>query len=332
MNETKSPPTRDLKIDVIKGLFVLGMIWSHVAGYTGVRTNPYVDGLWNVFAVVTFSGFIFCMGYIMQTSYFAPDVTPVIKMLRSTGRTMVGYYIAAVGFFVIFRDSYDPETIKSVLLLQQFGSISEFLLAFALIPLVTILLTVPLKKYILSSDRTLFVVIFLLLMTTFLPTGQVKSPYLALFVGGAPGAIFYPVLQYYAFFLLGAYYASRKVEVGTGHLVISLLALAIFVGSLVLGITYPRFPPSFAWIVLGGGGFFIRYLVYQPQARWRPNKANHAPNRANSLFYFVASDILIFGVGKTFKGEVNVFGATALAFVLAAVIYAMTVFIRPVKE
>jgi surface polysaccharide O-acyltransferase-like enzyme len=331
MTETKPAPARNLTIDVIKGLFVLDMIWSHVTGYTDSRQSLLADALWNIFIVVTFSGFIFCMGYIMQTSYLAQEKPPVSKMLRSTWRSMLGYYIAALGFFLIYQGEFDWETVTSVLLLQRFGSISEFLLPFALIPLVTVLLTAPLKKYVLSSNRNLFIAIFLLAMTTFLPTGWVQSPYLALLIGGPQDSIFYPVLQYYAFFLLGAYYASRKIQVGTGHLLVSIFSLAVFVASYSLGLTFSRFPPSFGWIVLGGGGFFLWYWVSERLARWRPAAQILAPIGANSLFFFVVSDLLIFGVGKTFKGEVSLLGATALTFLLTAVVYAMMVFVRPTK-
>jgi hypothetical protein len=331
MSEIKTPPSRDLKIDIMKGLFVVGLVWGHVAGYTGTRANTHVDTVWNVLAVALFSGFIFCMGYIMQITYFAQEKPPVAKMLRSTVRTMVGYYIAAIGFFVIFRGEFDPQTIISVLLLQKFGSISEFLIAFALIPLVTIILTTPLKKYILPSDRAIFITIFLLVMTTFLPTSWVKSPYLAFFIGGPPNAIFYPVLPYYTFFLLGAYYASRNIKVGTRHLLVSILALGIYVGSMRLGIMYSRFPPSFAWIVLGSAIIFLWYWVSERLALWRPAAKIFAPIGANSLFYFVLSDIFIFAVAKTFKGNVTVLGGTVLAFIILAAIYSLMVFVRPVK-
>ena len=331
MTEVNPTPVRDVTIDVIKGLFVWNMIWAHTTGYTDARQSLFADVIWNIYILVTFSGFIFCMGYIMQTSYFAQEKPPVSKMLRSTWRTLIGYYMAALGYFWIYQGEFSWETTTSVLLLRRFGSISEFLLPFALIPLVTILLTAPLKKYILSSERNLFVAVFLLVMTSFLPTEWVKSPYLALLLGGPQGSIYYPVLQYYAFFLLGAYYASHKVKVGTGHLLVSVFALTVFVACYILGLTFSRFPPSLGWIVLGGGGFFLWYWVSERLAQWRPAAQILAPIGANSLFFFVVSDLLIFGIGRTFQGQVGLVGASALALLLAAAIYAMMIFVRPVK-
>lgn len=332
MNQNPPSLARDLKIDVIKGLFVAGMVWSHVMGYLNLRDNRLVDGVWNIFALVTFSGFIFCMGYVMQISYFQTDPPPVKKLLRSTWRTMIGYYIAVFGFYLIFRGEFEWQTLVSVLLLQRFGSISEFLLAFALIPLVTILLTKPIKKYVLSSDRVFFVIVFLLLLTAFLPTDWVHSTYLGLFIGGPQGSIYYPVLQYYVFFLLGMYYASKNIQVGTGHLVAGTLALLIFVASLNFGLAYSRFPPSLGWIVLGGAGFFVWYWVSERLARW-PTAANILVSiGANSLFYFVVSDILIFGISRTLKGQLGILSGTLLAFLLLAVIYAMAGMVRPMEN
>lgn len=329
MSESKAFTARDLKIDIIKGLFVAGMVWSHVCGYTGVRKNPYVDGIWNILALVTFSGFIFCMGFIMQTTFLERGNPPTAKLLRSTLRTMIGYYIAAIGYFIIVRGEFDWPLVWSVLLLQRFGSISEFLLAFALIPLVTIILTRPIQR-ILSSDLTFFIVVFLLLMTTFIPNQNVRSPYLALFIGSSQG-IYYPVLQYYVFFLLGAYYASRKIEVGSLHLLAGFVCLAIFVGAIVNDNIFSRFPPSFAWIVLGWWGFFPWYWISERLSRWRPATGILAPIGANSLFFLVASDLLIFGTSKTFNGAIGVIGATLLALTILAAIFALMRFVRPVK-
>lgn len=329
MNQSPASSPRDLKIDIIKGLFVADMVWSHVMGYLGLRENRLVDGVWNIFALVTFSGFVFCMGYIMQVSYLQFDSPPAGKLLRSTGRTMIGYYIAAFGFFIIFRNEFDRELFFSILALRRFGSISEFLLAFALIPLITVLLTRPIKALLQSSDQTFLTVVFLLLLTTFLPTDWVNSTYIGLFIGGPQGSVYYPLLQYFVFFLLGMRYAARNITVGTGHLLAGILALAIFIAALSLGLTFSRFPPSLAWIVFGAAVFFIWHWAAERLARW-PLAANIlAPIGANSLFFFVASDLLIFGVSKTLKGHLGALGGTLLAVLLLAVIYAMMSMVRP---
>ena len=332
MNQSQSSPVRDLKIDAIKGLFVAGMVWSHVMGYLGLRESRLVDGVWNIFALVTFSGFIFCMGYVVQTSYIQYDSPPVRKLLRSVWRTLIGYYVAAFGFFLIFRGEFDRDTFFSILVLQRFGSISEFLLAFALIPVVTIFLTWPIKKLLRSPDWVFFVVVFLLLLITFLPTDWVHSTYLGLFIGGPQGSIYYPVLQYYIFFLLGIFYASRNVTVGTRHLLAGILALAAFVAALESDLVFSRFPPSLGWVLFGAAGFFVWYWVAERLVRWPTAATILVPVGANSLFFFVISDLLIFGISKTLKGQLGVPSGTLLAFLLLAVIYAMMEMVRPLER
>ncbi|MBV6397044.1 MAG: hypothetical protein HFACDABA_02648 [Anaerolineales bacterium] len=329
MNQSPAASPRDLKIDILKGLLVADMLWSHVMGYLGLRENRLVDGTWNIFVLITFSGFVFCMGYVIQVSYLQFDSPPVGKLLRSTGRTMIGYYIAVFSFFIIFRNEFDRDLFFSILSLLRFGSISEFLLAFALIPLAVIVLTRPIKKLMRASDRLFFSVIFLLLLTTFLPTHWVKSTYIGLFIGGPQGSIYYPLLQYFSFFLLGARYAARNITVGTGHLLAGILALAIFVAAWNAGLTFSRFPPSLGWIVFGAAGFFVWYWVADRLARW-PLAANIlAPVGANSLFFFVVSDILIFGISPALKGRLGILGGTLLAVLLLAIIHAMMSMVRP---
>jgi hypothetical protein len=330
MSQIIASPARDSKIDIVKGLLVVGMIWGHVAGYTGTRENPYVDGYWNVLAPVTFSGFIFCMGYVMQKTYFNKESPPRSKMVRSSYRTLIGYYIATLAFFLIYKDTFDLGLLKSVLMLQQSGSISEFLLTFALIPLITIPLTPLIKKYVLSSDRAFFIAFFLLLMTTFIPFGQVKYPNLAILVGSTKG-IYYPVLQYYPLFLLGAYYALRKIEINSGQLLLGCFCLLVYISSMVEGNMFSRFPPSFSWLL--SCGCFLPWLwLGEKLSSWKDATSLLGMIGANSLFFLVVSDILIFGVTKPFLNQVSVLGSTILSVVIMAAVYYLMVFVRPAKS
>jgi hypothetical protein len=331
MTQSISVPTRDLKIDVLKGLLTIGMVWGHMTGgYTGVSNNQFVEVVRVVFMMTIFSGFVFCMGYIMQTTYFDKEMPPVSKMLRSAFRSLAGYYISALAYFLIFKGDFNWQVVKSALLLRQLGSISEFLLPFALIPLVTVVLTVPLKKYILPSDRNIFLAIFALLMVSFIPYDRIQSPYLAIFLGSSQG-VYYPVVQFYALFLLGAYYASRKIEVGARHLVVAALALAVVVSTTMLGEPFSRFPPSFGWIVCSAAIFFLWFWIAEKITLWRPVTSILAPMGANSLFILVASNIIIFGLSKGMSGALSTLGATLLTGVILVVVFQLMNFVRPAK-
>lgn len=322
---------RDQTIDALKGILTIGMVWGHMTGgYTGVQNNALVEVIRVILMMTIFSGFVFCMGYIMQKTYFEKDIPPVSKMLRSSFRALAGYYISAFGYFLIFKGAFNWEVVRDTLLLRQLGSISEFLLPFALIPLVTILLTAPLKKYILSSDRNTFLAIFILLMTTFIPYDRIQSPYLAIFIGSARG-VYYPIIQFYALFLMGAYYASRRVEIDMRHLVVAVFTLIVVISSTVFGNTFSRFPPSFGWVVCSAAIFFLWYWIAKRISSMRLTSFILIPLGANSLFVLVVSNIIIFGLSKAMIGALDTLGATLLTGVILVIVYLLMSFVRSTK-
>lgn len=331
MTETPTPHTRNLTLDVLKGILTAGMVWGHMTGgYTGVTNNVYVEAVRLVLMMAIFSGFMFSMGYVMHGIYFAKEKPPVSKMIRSSFRSLAGYYISALGYFLIFKSEFNWQTVGSVLSLRQLGSISEFLLPFALVPLAAILLTTPLKKYVLISDRNTYVVIFILLLTTFLPYDRIHSPYLALFLGSARG-VYYPVVQFFSVFLLGVHFASRKIEIGWTHFAVGAFALAVVVSSSLLGSQVSRFPPSFGWVVLSTALVFLFYKIAQALSHSRALTSILAPIGANSLFILVTSNLLIFGLSRGMIGALDTLTASALAVVILTISFLLMTFVRTSK-
>jgi len=75
---------RDYSLDVLKGLLVFGMIYSHVMG--DFDTHPLFSIKWFLIAlinIITFPGFMFCFGYAYQITYFCNDFKDVqINILK----------------------------------------------------------------------------------------------------------------------------------------------------------------------------------------------------------------------------------------------------------
>jgi hypothetical protein len=328
MTNSKTASQRNLPIDVMKGLFVLNVASMHVMAYTSPPSS-LADNLWAMASMVTFSGFVFCMGYVIQLIYYEKSSPSVSTVLRSFSRSLFGYYLSAFAYFFIYKSQADWPTIFSVLVLQQFGSLSEFLLAFALFPLVAAILTHPIKAVI-ASERLFYMVYFLLLMTTFIPNDLVTSPYIALWIGGTK-EVYYPILQYFPLFLLGAYFASRRLEPTGIQLVFGILALLVFEGFMLIGGPPSRFPPSFTWVVCSIGGALVWYWASLRLAAWRPAASILAPMGANSLFFLVVTNIIVFGLGRGLGLSLRLLEVVPLAILVIASTYFLMTIVRHQK-
>jgi len=323
MTQPKPSSPRNLPIDIMKGLLITNVAGMHTIGYTGIG-NALFANLWDFLSMVTFSGFVFCMGYVIQLVQYEKENPSAASVLRSFSRAMFGFYLSSLAYFFIYKSQADLPLILSVLLLQQLGSLSEFLLSFALFPLIAAILARPIKAVI-ASERLFIVVCFLLLMTTFIPYDLVTNPYIAIWVGGM-GEVYYPVVQHFPLFLMGAYFASRRLEPNGVHLILGILSLLVMQGFMLVAGIPSRFPPSFFWVFCSMGGILVWYWASIRLASWRPTAVIFGSMGANSLFFLVVSNILVFGLGRGLGHSLRSLEVVLLATsVIASTYFLMTI-------
>lgn len=305
---------RDLKMDVYKGLLVFGMIYCHVLQFfVDLGSNPTADYITWFINAVTFSGFVFTFGYTSYIVYFSKDFKSVYrKMLLVSLRLLMAFYISGIAFRVfVTNNRLSIDMVKNIVLLKDIPGWSEFIVSFAIYIALAVVIYKPIKRLI-EIKPLFWVVVGLLLLTTFIPYGAVGSTQLGLVVGSIKFAAF-PVLQYMPFYLIGVYF--KRYEIGfdkfmlIGSLILSTISM-IYMG--LNGWRLPnRFPPSIFWIILPCIALYLYYLLSEVLS-----KTNHARSilvtmGQNSMNYLLLSNIFIFALDGT-KGISQLKAGTGL--------------------
>lgn len=323
--------TRDDGIDLLKGLFVIGMVWGHMVDFWGKAQNITAN-IYFVLSIVTFSGFLFCFGYAMQLSYTRGRLT-LKQTLFNTTRILIAFYISAFAHeLIIHAKAWTPQSLGDILILKSLPELSEFLPAFALTSLIGSLLMRPLNWIIASLPR-LGLTLFLLLLTTLLPFAWVQSPQLCLLIGCDVNLLTsFPVLQYFIFFLLGMAVARREIRFSWSMAVAGIVGMGIFAYlHYQLGMAR-RFPPDLRW-VLGGIAFIAVWYSAARLLEKIPKIRNLlAPIGKNTLFYYLFSNLLFFAGRKSFDTyPITFLNSIPLAIMLLAIVAFFITIVRPMS-
>src|SRR5690625_5037399 len=176
---------RDDSIDYLKGILVIGMVYTHVLQFFSHGDFfPSIFYITEFFNLITFSGFVFCFGYVCQLAYYRKSFTQVFKNMFMTGlKVLIAFYISGIAFLIFVENQpMRMETIELVILFRSIPGWSEFLISFALIILIGLLLF---NVVVWISNRLIifWTTIILLLATTFINYDLIHSTYIALFIG-----------------------------------------------------------------------------------------------------------------------------------------------------
>ena len=325
---------RDAGIDLYKALLVAAMILSHTIGLLGNRSIPLQSALKSFGDVIAFPGFLLCFGYSAQLAYFSTPPLRYSRILTTSLRLLVAFYISAISYELLLNSSaFGWDRLWKTLTLSNIPPVSEFILNFPLTLIAATLLINPLN-WVLGKTTRVLIVSGALLCTSLIPYALITSPQLGLLIG-APRAVFssFPVVQYFPFFLIGMYFARRQLRYTRWFMGVSLISAGVFLVYQQASGGAIRFPPSFAWLcgsmAFALSGYFL--VQYLPARSWFARLIT--PLGVNSLNFFLLSNILLFALGSSFP---NLTAGTALAVFIAlaiiGVIYFITVNTRRVAR
>ncbi|MFQ9394182.1 MAG: heparan-alpha-glucosaminide N-acetyltransferase domain-containing protein [Lachnospiraceae bacterium] len=171
---------RNQEIDIMKGLLTLAMILCHCLQFFGKEDAGIEKILVNVINLTTFSGFLFCFGFVCCLAYFQGDTRRgIVHMLRNMIRLLLAFYISGLAYMAfkeqkIFRKDF----IREVLTLRRYPGWSEFLASFAAVLLVGALLLPALRK---TNGWVVIGAAVVSLASCFIPYEKITTPWLALF-------------------------------------------------------------------------------------------------------------------------------------------------------
>lgn len=311
---------RDVKIDIFKGLLVVGMIYCHVLQFfCNTRINPSADVIINIVNVITFSGFVFGFGYTTRIAYLSRDFKDVyLRILNSAFKILVAFYISGIGFRVFVEGKpLNLQTAIKVLTLSDIPGWSEFLISFTLYILLAAILFKPFKA--LLEKKPLFWAIFgLLFLTTLIPYEMVNSPQLGLLIGTKRFAAF-PVLQYMPFYLLGMYFQRYEIQFNLRLFSGAFILTGISIVDIVLnkGALPGRFPPTALWLFSAMLLLYLYYLLSKWMVKTGPISRFLQLTGQNTLIFLLLSNLTIFSLaGSNSMDPLNPLTGLAFAVLL----------------
>lgn len=263
MEKNEYQTSRLLWLDLLKGLLVFIMVLAHCIQFFGDE-NKLIQGTVSKLAnLTTFSGFFFVFGTTNAAAYFKkPAKQACYKAALSFWRYLFAYYVSAFAFSIFVEGSFFmPKTIRNIISLRVLMGYSEFLLAFAAMELLIIILF-PLWRRMKQRHYILLAIVSVL--CTLFPYRQNMEPVIGLFTGSEKFYSF-PVLPYLMYFIAGMWYfnyiqdfAGRKWMVATGT---ALLSLPCYVYIAKYRDLPERFPPGLLFM-FGAAFIIILYICF----------------------------------------------------------------------
>jgi hypothetical protein len=317
----------DSGIDFFKGIITIGMILSHVISVMGnSMPQPIVTVLNTVLQLQSFSAFVFAFGFTTQISYFSRQNLDIRRVIYAIIRIVSAFYISGIAFLFLIEKKYSFDHILSIITLSFIPILSEFIIAFALILSVAVLLKRPISWLV---QRPIYFVLVnvCLLLSTFLPVQNIQSKHLGLLVGTSEFAA-YPVLQYFPLFLLGIYFASHKINSRPLYLVLCTLGIILIEVLLSFWGTPGRFPPALGWIA-GSIPFVLFWYFASRYVEKIPFLSSFlAQVGTNSLFFLVFSNLFFFTVPSILAQKFSLKYCIIITTILVSLIYYLTTIAR----
>lgn len=284
---------RDKSIDCFKGILTIFMVYCHClqffVNFERSRTFYYISEYINL---TTFSGFMFAFGFAAYMAYLSkPFAKASQSILKNAGKTLVAFYISSLAFRIfIDKVPYNPRVIYDILLFRHMAGWSEFLASFTAIMLVLLAFFFLFKKVNGLFVALTFVFSIVMCIVPYMDTSIIVG----LIIGDKNGPSF-PVFQYLIYFVIGIYFAKERPGFNILHLGIAALSSSIFIVYLIKGKYPSRFPPSAPWILgamlfLYGYYLLSRFISQNKYMGWLSDIGK------NSLYYLLASNILIFAI------------------------------------
>lgn len=302
---------RNYTIDKMKGLLVVQMILAHTLQFFSQPTKVAVT-ISSYVNLTTFSGFLFCFGYVSYLAYFRKE-WPVRRLLSGFGKTILAYFISGLGFWIILAGR--PDKIKGLLVLEELPGYTEFLFSFALLYL-CILIFFPLFEWLVQTKQRVLVGCILSLLFTLIPYGNSQNIFTASLIGSTFCYAF-PLIPYFSYFLAGVYLASHQTKKDLGYFLIPAVGGAVLFtyNYIKTGSLPERFPPSFLWIM---GAYLVvyGYFIFLGRIQCRWTDWILCILGKHTLLFLVASNWVLFGLAARWSGVVKQSNDNGLIIVL----------------
>lgn len=291
---------RRREIDIMKGILTVTMILCHSIQFFGVEKDPVQGFLVNLINLTTFSGFLFCFGYVGSMAYFQKSwAEGAWKMGKNAVRILIAFYISGIAYVALVEGKiFRMDFIREVLFLRKYPGWSEFLVSFSAILLAAII-CFPVYRRL--NGWILILLAFISGVFCFIPYDTVHNSWLALLVGSRHYVTF-PVVQYSFFFAAGIWFCKKEVRWKWQILLLCLcMGIPCFYIYRTTGYLPERFPLSI-WYLYGGSLFIYLYYLFSCFLEKVQNSIVMRVTGyfervgADSLYYLLFSNLMIFAL------------------------------------
>ncbi len=287
-----------LFLNYFKAFLVMGMITGHAVMLLSNSKNPIALYYKTYINLITFSGFFFAYGFTAENTIISP-VLKLRKHFLAIIKLLIAFYISGIAYRMIIKPGIlGLDNLLKILILKDIPGYSEFLIAFALIQLCFVTLSLIPQK--IKTNNYLFIALMIisLLSSLMIKKGSPLS-YTGLLIGSNQFGAF-PVLQYSIWFFTGLLFRRGKIVLNPLLYIIAILFSSFFIVYYIRFNHFPnRFPPSFVWITGSAFPLFLWLKVSLTaetiHSKW-VNPILHFLDSygKNTLFSLLISNILLF--------------------------------------
>lgn len=317
---------RDRPIDFFKVLLVIGMIIAHCIQLLGQNYSKVGITVSNFINLITFSGFMFCFGYAVNIAYLQKTRQDVYKkIIRNCIKLLIVFYISSITHDIYITQNFSLSDLKKILIVSRVGGYSEFIAAFVVLNILTLIIFNQFKKML--KNKIYFWIVFIVsLLSTFIPYSfyqHIKVNQFGLIIGSTQFASF-PILQYLSYYLLGAYFQQNKIKFNFKYALASFFGTDMFL--LYTHISVPqklpqRFPPSIMWIIGASGYLYAYYIISICLSSKIKRGSGIYLIGENTIYFLLGSNVILFMLWHKHIPPLNFVGCIELGLAIIVAIY-----------
>lgn len=196
---------RDMEINTLKGILTILMIVSHAMSFIGVENTVFTFYV----NITTFSGFMFCFGYVSDSAYFQKDKIPYIRLFKSAIKTLGVYFMSSTLYYILVIQKFTKNILIDIFTLKSIAGYSEFLLSWSYL-YVLIIILFPLLKITRKNKGVCLIICIISLLCTFINYDHLSLQLLGPLIG-YKALCYFPLLQYFSYFVIGIYFKANSI-------------------------------------------------------------------------------------------------------------------------
>lgn len=270
----------------MKGWLTILMVLSHLTYTFSIewisKFNTYVN-------LTTFSGFLFCFGYVCWKAYIEKERENMAKRIgKGALKSLLAFYICGIGFYA----NGTVQNWERVIFLQIIPGMTEFLFSFCLMYIMVLIFRKRLKK--LSWGNGIVISMISLAATAVFPFESITSPVMGS-VFGTTAYCSFPLMAYLVYFITGILLAKYGIIFDKWLFLLTCSSTGTFFAFCRIQGTLPRrFPPT-VWWVLGGNLFVYLYYCMFKLIAWKGKSIKPFVFIGKyTLVFLVVSNLLLF--------------------------------------